>query len=231
MDHEFQTAVSMCSLQADDVLLNIPSACIPLERYFQTVPNQYFRFETNESFAKLVGDPICSWTNIPLPDSSCSKIICIATLHHSTHEERKEIYRECWRLLRPGGSLIVGDCEKGSPQDAWLNQFVNQYNSNGHKGLFWSQEDCQLFVDQGYEVQTTKHEYPWTFSTHADMIDFCKHLFGLDKATDDDIRQGLQTYLHASDTVIPWGLMYFTATKPQIASPEEMKISASLPQE
>ena len=230
MLEEFLTAVKMISLQQDDILLNIPSACIPIENYFTVQPKEYHQYETNGPFAELVGHSKCSWTKIPLQDSYCSKIISLASLHHSTNDERIEIYRECWRLLQPGGSLIIGDVSKGSAQDRWLNEFVNQSNSNGHNGQFWSEEDLPLFYKQGFQVRIERCSYPWRFTSQYEMIDFCKHLFGLDKVTDDEILKGLQTYLGATETGFTWNLLYFIATKPQTFSLNHSKIPDSLPQ-
>jgi hypothetical protein len=215
MDEEFRNAVDICKLSKNDILLNIPSACIPIENYFTIPPKEYYKFETNEAFANLVGENVCSWTAIPLPDSSCSKILCLASLHHSTNEERELIYKEFLRLLSKEGSFIIGDVLKDSPQDKWLNEFVNQYNSNGHKGQFWSEHDLSFFHKLGLSVSMEQRTYPWKFSCKKDMVDFCKHLFGLDLATNDIIEKGLHYYLNATDTEFNWTLLYFTATRSQ----------------
>ncbi|MEX0597986.1 MAG: hypothetical protein WD512_15965, partial [Candidatus Paceibacterota bacterium] len=59
--------------------------------------------------------------------------------------------------------------------------------------------------------------YPWTFDTKDAMVDFCKNLFGLDKATDEEVSHGIETYLHpiyvADRYIIEWHLIYFIATK------------------
>jgi SAM-dependent methyltransferase len=218
MDDEFRIAINICQIEESDIVLNIPSACIPIEKYFDTHPICYYQFETNEDFANLVGHKICSWTNIPLSNETCTKILCLASLHHSTNEERQVIYRECWRLLKPGGKLIIGDVAKGSNQDKWLNIFVNKYNSNGHNGKFWDDDDTFLLKQAGYtNIQIQNQEYFWKFPSNEGKLDFCKHLFGLDLANNELIQDGLSIYLNNSkdDLNIKWNLIYFIATKPQ----------------
>jgi SAM-dependent methyltransferase len=216
MDNEFRIAIQMCEIEENDVLLNIPSACIPIEKYFDKVPNKYYQFETNNEFAKLVGHPICTWDTIPLKDQTCTKILCLASLHHSTIEERRTIYRECYRVLKSGGKIIIGDVEKNTNQDRWLNIFVNKYNSNGHNGYFWNEDDIAIFKEVGFEVEIKRQSYNWTFYSNNDKLDFCKHLFGLDLANMEIIQNGLDIYLKSSkdDLNIKWNLIYFIATKP-----------------
>ena len=112
--------------------------------------------------------------------------------------------------LKPGGKLIIGDVHVGSREDKWLNEFVNRFN--GHNGKFWSEEDTRLM--SGFNVTTEMKHYPWAFASRNEMVDFCKHLFGLKNASHAEIDEGLQKYLMASDTEFEWSLIYFIATKP-----------------
>jgi SAM-dependent methyltransferase len=217
MDAEFQTAIFMCDLKPTDVLLNIPAACIPLKNYFRVKPAQYIEFETNKEFARIAGLPQCEFTAIPLGDATVTKILCLSTLHHSTDAEREAFYAECWRILKPGGVLIIGDVEKGSAQDKWLNIFVNQYNSAGHNGRFWSAEDLAGLEAAGFSATLERKTYTWNWENYKAMLDFCKNLFGLDLATDVQILDGVLHYLRPRATEkgyeIDWSLGYFRATK------------------
>lgn len=225
MDEEFQIAIEVCELGPNDTFLSIPSGGIPLERYFITNPKQYHPFETNQEFGALIGNPVCSWFSIPVETSSCTKVLSLAALHHSTNEERKRIYAEFFRILAPNGKLIIGDIVKESKQAKWLDEFVNEYNSNGHNGLFWSVDDCKGFEDAGFQVQTVVRDYRWKFSCTEEMVEFSRYLFGLDKADDETIRNGLQTYLEATDTYFDWTLLYFISTKPHNISQADSKAS------
>lgn len=214
LNSEFQTAVDMCELAPGMILVNIPAACVPLQKYLPS-GIEYIPLESNESFAKLTGVPCSPLDALHLPDNSADVVISLASLHHATDSERHAFYNECWRVLRPGGRLVIGDVMRGSTQDGWLNTFVHLYNSAGHNGQFWSAADAQLLEDCGFKVEIRNARYTWDFKSDADMIDFCKNLFGLDRATDSQIAQGLVQYLGAKDCSIPWQLMYFIATVTQ----------------
>jgi hypothetical protein len=217
MDNEFKTAVDVCDIQLTDVIINIPAACVPLDKYFQVHPKRYIEYETNKSFAERVNIPYCSFFSIPEPDESISKIISIASLHHMTVNERDIFYKECQRLLCQGGQFIIGDVQDASKECIWLNEFVNTYNSSGHCGLFWSEADRHLLEQNGFVVDIQLKTYPWVCDTKEAMVDFCKNLFGLDKATNEEIENGIETYLqpvYINDTyMIEWHLLYFIATK------------------
>ena len=206
---EFQTAVHACGLKPGNTLLNIPAACVNLEPYLPPDVH-YVRYETHKSLAKI---PHCSLSEIPMADKSVDVILSLASLHHTSDEERDEFYAEVLRILKPGGHLVIGDILRGSAQDSWLNTFVNMYNSAGYQGKFWSAEDTELMEYHGFHTKITVHSYTWHFVSESEMLDFCKHRFGLDLATDAKIRGGIQQFLSPrkdDDGIhIPWQLIYF----------------------
>ena len=209
LHNELSTAAFMVDAKSSETVVNIPGACVNISKY---LPSSviYKPYETNKTFSIISGTPYSANFNIPEPDDSIDKVISLVSLHHSTDEERVEFYKTVYRCLKPGGTLIIGDVCTGSPQDKWLNEFVHSYN--GHNGKFWSDDDKKFMT--GFNVKTEMKYYPWTFSSHSEMIDFCKHLFGLKNASDTDIAEGLKKYLKASETDFEWSLLYFIATKP-----------------
>jgi SAM-dependent methyltransferase len=211
LDSEFKTAIRMCDLKPGMVLVNVLAAGVPLHKYILP-DNVYVPLESNEAFASLVGVSYSPLDKLRLSDNSVDVIISLASLHHVNDSEREVFYKECVRVLRPGGRLVIGDVMRGSKQDNWLNTFVNMYNSAGHNGQFWSAIDAQLLENVGFNVRIQNAKYTWEFESDTAMIDFCKHLFGLDCATDTQIVHGLIHYLDAHDHCIPWELMYFIAT-------------------
>jgi SAM-dependent methyltransferase len=210
---EFQTAADVVLSTNPTSVLNIPAACVPLHTYLPSTLS-YTALESNKDFADMTHTPYATLSNIPLPSASIDTIVSLASLHHASHKERHAFYTECLRILHPGGRLVIGDVVAGSRQDEWLNVFVNHFNSAGHAGIFWSKDDCELMKTAGFDdVDFSIHSYSWDFKDQTDMLDFCRHLFGLDTADDHSIKTGLQTYLDASQTQIPWTLGYFVATK------------------
>jgi SAM-dependent methyltransferase len=206
--NELSIAACMVDANAYDVIVNIPGACVDISKY---LPNTviYKPYETNKVFADIQGIPYSANFDIPEPNNSVDKVLSLASLHHSTDEERIQFYKTVHRCLKSNGKLIIGDVYVNSHQDKWLNEFVNKYN--GHNGKFWSEDDKNLMT--GFDVKTIIKHYNWTFSSKNEMIDFCRHLFGLKNASDLEIADGLKKYLASSDTEFNWSLIYFVGTK------------------
>jgi predicted SAM-dependent methyltransferase len=212
MSNEYTTAVDMCSLEENHVLVTIPSSCERIQSYLpQSVT--LIQFETTKTLSDITGISFCQWGSIPLPSASVDRILCMASLHHCNDEERLQFYRECFRILRAGGKLIVADVEKDSNLSYWLNTFVDKYNPYGHNGVFFSKEDVSLFEIVGFQVKTAHTEYPWIFNTKDDMIKFTQMLFMLN-ADNDTIYQGIQKYLSPTENSYSMGILYFICSKP-----------------
>jgi SAM-dependent methyltransferase len=219
LQNEFKTAASIIVSENHNTVLNIPAACVPLHLYLPSTIT-YIPYESNKDFAAITNTPYASLFEIPVQDNSIDAIVSLASLHHTTHSERIMFYEECFRILRPHGRLIIGDVVKDSPQAEWLNVFVNKYNPSGHNGLFWSVDDCDLMKTAGFDVDFSLHSYTWDFDSHTDMVDFSRHLFGLENVSDAIIKDGLRDYLHVEcdSNYIKWKLGYFVGRKlPKLA--------------
>jgi hypothetical protein len=213
LQQEFETAVAMLELKENEHLVNVPAACICIEQYIP-VSIQYSMYETSKVFAEINDIPYCTWDTIPWNPQSCDKILCLASLHHATQKERDALYQSAYTALRPGGALVIGDVAKGSKQDSWLNEFVNRYNPAGHCGLFWSEEDAEAMQNAGFTVACRRTSYTWNHRNKEELLDFCKNLFGLDKATEDQIYEGLVQHKLLVGMNMEWKLLYFVAQKP-----------------
>ena len=218
LTQEFEAAAQIVLETNPTVVLNMMAGGVPLDKY---LPHsiEYFAFECNKEFAELTHTQLCTLEHINMPDHSADTIVNIASLHHSSTEERALFYKECLRILKPGGYLVIGDVMKGTRQDDWLNTFVNNYNSRGHNGNFWSADDCNLFCTTGFsEIQCKIENYNWCFENMHACTDFSKHLFGLDLASAAEIENGLVRYLEPQtingSLLLPWTLGYFIARRP-----------------
>lgn len=212
LENEFLNAIKMLQLKENDVVLNIPAGGIPLEKYIDVHVN-YFAFDTHDEFTSNE-IKYCTWDNIPLKNKSVDKIICLASLHHLNTNERISTLKEFHRILKKTGKLVIGDIINKSPQAIWLNDFVNTYNSDGHKGIFFTPEDSLFLNSQGFNVSTTIVSYPWVFNSNTNAIIFCKLLFGLDllDLTDPKLSQGVKDILNLENGKIPWQLIYFVCS-------------------
>jgi len=220
LDEEMMTAINNLQLKKEDVLLNVFAGGIPIDKYINPELNiNYLAFDIHKDF---IVDSIQHFTydKIPVQSNSVNKIICLATLHHLNIHERDILYSEFYRILIPGGMLVIADVICNSPQAKWLNEFVDTYNSNGHKGLFFTEKDSELIAKNKFNVNVTINKYNWNFKNENDLLHFCRLLFGLDLCTHDDLLlNSIKKYLHYiepnrnQDGKIPWKLIYFNCTK------------------
>lgn len=214
LDEEIITAINNLQLKKDDVLLNVFAGGIPIDKYINKELNiKYLAFDMHKDF---IVDSIQKFTfdKIPLESNSVNKIICLATLHHLNIYERNILYNEFYRVLLPDGMLVIADVICNSPQAKWLNEFVDKYNTNGHKGLFFTANDSKLIEKNGFNVDIYIENYNWNFQDEKNLLHFCRLLFGLNLCNDDDILlKSIKKYLHYIDGKIPWKLIYFNCIK------------------
>jgi SAM-dependent methyltransferase len=157
--------------------------------------------------------------NLPFENGSFDRIIILAVLHHISIEERAILYKECMRILAPGGRLIISDVIRNSIQDYWLNTIVNKYNSNGHRGVFFNESDAQLIRSAGFYVECERVSYHWHFRNLVEMEDFIINLFGMDLLEHGEnlleiIDTNLGILIEGDGYKFKWELIYFIATLP-----------------
>jgi SAM-dependent methyltransferase len=214
LHEEIITAINNLHLKKNDVLLNIFAGGTPIDKYIKQELNiKYLAFDMHTEFLTNSIHK-CSVDKIPLKTNSVNKIICLATLHHLNIDERNILYNELNRILVHGGTLVIADVISNSPQAKWLNEFVDKYNTNGHKGLFFTNDDSELIERCGFNVDVSINKYNWNFKDKECLLNFCKLLFGLNLCTDDNLLlNSIKKYLHYDNGKIPWELIYFNCIK------------------
>jgi SAM-dependent methyltransferase len=69
---------------------------------------------------------------LALHDSCFDAVVLAYGTHHIPIHERKTAYAEAWRVLKPGGRIVVHDFEEGGNVARWFREVVHRYSSNGH---------------------------------------------------------------------------------------------------
>ena len=151
-----------------------------------------------------------------LDSSSYDVIGSLAGIHHE--ENRFELYQEWWRVLRPGGRVVVMDVWENSLAGDFLNGFINAWNSHGHSGYFLNDTDLCFLHEAGFkQVDTQSLNYYWQSDSDAQMHSFMTALFGLDLRSCVQDMQDAWAHLgwqHADQVCrIPWSLSCITAQK------------------
>jgi hypothetical protein len=78
----------------------------------------------------------------------------------------------------------------------FLNIFVDQHNSMGHQGEFLnSQTPRELEAANFQVIYNSPISYFWQFNSPQDMAEYCQLLFGMDRADESKIIEGIDTYL------------------------------------
>jgi ubiquinone/menaquinone biosynthesis C-methylase UbiE len=160
--------------------------------------------EPSDDFAQFLPEyvqrvPNSGITDFALSDNSVHSVMNQAGLHHT--EQQQLFFNEARRVLRKDGVCGACDVRKGSGPDAWLNGFVHEHNSQGHEGRFFETGAMtQMLQTAGFKnIVERPVSYTWDFKSLDEMATFCRMLFGLDRATPDQILKGVSKILGYSE--------------------------------
>jgi len=217
---EFSNIVRFSDLKEGMNVLDIPSGGGYLSNYinFKTNLTQietsraFYQFAIDKSNAKsLHCEDIAK---LPFSDKTIDRIISLAGLHHI--EDRTPFFREAKRVVKNDGMLCIADVAEGSGPDRFLNVFVEENSSEGHKGLFINQRDIEHIENAGFIVKRSEIiNYYWAYDSIEDMVDYTKKMFGINQCADSKILKGIETYLgykiQDGKVMMNWSLHFIQA--------------------
>lgn len=153
---------------------------------------------------------------LPFETNTFDAVFSLSGMHHLKNVPL--FIEECLRVVKNNRDFVFADVKKGSSVDVFLNQFVNKYNSQGHEGNFFYEDYFKNHPNiQKNIVECKYNEYPFVFNTKEEMILFFKLFFGLDKANDVVIFEGIQDILGLEYTKtgieVNWGLIRYKIIK------------------
>ena len=216
-DLEFQLPLAICDLKPNETLIDIPSGGGYLRDYLRD-NIQLICLESSQQFASLcmlnhLNVFHYSDDTLPLQSDTADAVISIAGMHHI--ENKKRIFSEIRRVLKPSGKFCIADVEEGSNVALFLDDIVDQYTDIGHNGVYFNGDTIQDLGLAGFDsVQVKRLNYSWRFRSVDEMVEFCRLLFNLTKATPDMILTGIKKYLNVEHTnsqvYMEWALICYS---------------------
>jgi ubiquinone/menaquinone biosynthesis C-methylase UbiE len=92
-------------------------------------------------------------------DESFDLIVSHILLHETSHKAMPRVFKECWRLLKPGGYMIHADLPPFDKMDV-LTQFIldneTWYNNEPFWGAMRETDQIKLAVDAGFRREDVK---------------------------------------------------------------------------
>lgn len=221
---EFSAFFGYLKLQQGERLLDAPCGNGTLARYVSNL-HQYQGVDPAPAFDRAckIAGVNCKKTSLRatgLVGASFDVVGSLTGVHHEFN--RVELYQEWFRLLRPGGRLVIMDVGRATPVGEFLNGFVDRWNSNGHQGDFLHEADAVGLKQAGFErVLWADAAYSWELPTDKDMHAFMSKLFGLDLSPDLATMRhswlGLGWRPSPGSCRIPWSLRLLTAVKARVS--------------
>ena len=115
------------------------------------------------AYARSVSPPNCDFhvaggEAIPEPDASFDVVVSSLAIHHIPPQERPVALREMYRVLRPGGRLLIADFRP--PRNRAVNRLIGALSGPAmqHNPI---DQLAGLIADAGFEVTGSGDQWPW----------------------------------------------------------------------
>jgi ubiquinone/menaquinone biosynthesis C-methylase UbiE len=133
---EFAAILRLAAPRAGETLIDLPAGGGYLQDYLDSDAIHLIAIEPAAAFHALCRTRVreshlAPLTALPLRDQHADLALSLAGLHHES--ERLRIFREVFRVLRPGGRFAIAEVAVNSAPARFLNEFVNQLSAPGRK--------------------------------------------------------------------------------------------------
>jgi hypothetical protein len=211
---EFENLFLTNPLEGDEKIVDCPS----LGGYLQeNVSNAHDVTSLDFCFSsdRVTATPSNNWGLVNYAD----RVVCLAASHHINDID--ELFNSAYSCLRMGGIMHLSDVDMRNPLRYFLDGFVGSWSSTGHNGIWRDFLDLAPYVESKFNLKATTVsdlECPWVFSSLAELMDFCRLLFGLDlDPSNEQIVSALEEYVgveyYNSVIKVNWRLSYIDFLK------------------
>lgn len=216
-DFEFKQLFSKHACGDKERIIDAPSGGAYLQDFLQrTLPSrevEMINLEFTPGFSNTpeLVTPYNAW---PIRPQWADRSICLAASHHIQNLE--ELLNNFYHHTRPGGLIHLADVVPNSGISEFLDGFVNQHTSTGHRGIYRSFQEYNW--PSWMEIQCIEiRPCPWIFCSEEQMLEFCYKLFGLNHSAKSTLCSTLNKLVGLSkqdnEITLNWQLAYLDAVR------------------
>lgn len=127
-------------------------------------------------------------------DETFNAVLVAYGTHHIAPEQRHRALSEAFRVLKPGGRVVLQDFEIGSPTTGWYENVLDRWTLTGHKHRYFTRQDFRdLLSGNAFADVEVKDVYD-PFILYADepaearrqLLEYVFTLFALEKLVPSD---------------------------------------------
>jgi ubiquinone/menaquinone biosynthesis C-methylase UbiE len=124
---------------------------------------------------------------LALHSGTFDAVILAYGTHHIAPAERKDAYAEAWRVLKPGGRIVVHDFDQQGQVARWFDEVVDRYAPGGHRYEHFTEAELRSdLASVGFTAVRTEDLYD-PFIMAADsraaavqaLSSYAFHMYGL----------------------------------------------------
>ena len=180
-EQEFRQLLAGIPLQAGMSIADVPAGGAYLRSYLP--PDILYRTHEpcvtfSDQNTDHQGHTADALLPLPWQARSLDAAVSLAGIHHIA--DKRPLFTELARVVRPAGTLVISDVAAGSAVAAFLDDYVGRYNSTGHEGVYLDSSTCHELEASGWQVvHSAVNTFHWVFDSEPDMADFCHLLFDI----------------------------------------------------
>ncbi|MEE9344351.1 MAG: methyltransferase domain-containing protein [Methylococcales bacterium] len=219
-EEEFKQIISRAYLKSGEYVADVPAGGGYLQA-FLPADCEYWGHEPCKTFTVHGDIPDKENELLPLPwkNQSVDVVMSLAGLHH--FEDKRPFFSETYRVLKSSGRFVISDVSTDSPQARFLDEYVGNNNSTGHKGIYLDDTTLEDLEEENWRIQKKEQvNFYWNFQSEDEMAIFCNALFDIVKADKKKTIAAINEYLSAvtfpDDSIgMQWSLMTIVSQKNQ----------------